>query len=86
MRHARVAPGTFAPLQFVGPSGGIELLILFIVGLLLVAIPAYYVYSDATGRGNENATLWTVATVLGGLVGNVFGALLVVVLYLIVGR
>lgn len=73
------------PLQ-VGIPGGVELLVVFIVGLILIALPVYFVYNDAKGRNNENATLWAVATLLGGLVGNIFGALLVVVLYLIIGR
>ncbi|WP_255196056.1 hypothetical protein [Halorarius litoreus] len=73
------------PLQF-GVPGGPELLIIFLIGLVLIALPAYFVYNDATKRNNENATLWTVATILGGLVGSLLGALLVVVLYLIVGR
>jgi uncharacterized membrane protein len=73
------------PLQ-TGIPGGVELLILLIIGLILIALPVYFVYNDAKKRNNENATLWAVATLLGGLVGNIFGALLVVVLYLIVGR
>ncbi len=75
----------FLPLQF-GVPGGPELLIIFLIGLVLIALPAYFVYNDATKRNNENATLWTVATIIGGLVGSILGALLVVVLYLIVGR
>ncbi len=70
----------------MGIPGGPELLIILLIGLLLIALPAYFVYNDATKRNNDNAALWTVATVLGGLVGNIFGALLVVILYLIIGR
>jgi amino acid permease len=73
------------PLQF-GIPGGVELMILLIIGLILIALPVYFVYNDAKKRNNDNATLWAVATLLGGLVGNIFGALLIVVLYLIVGR
>jgi len=73
------------PLQ-MGIPGGPELLIIFLIGIVLIALPVYFVYNDAKERNNENATLWAVATLLGGLVGNIFGALLVVVLYLIVGR
>jgi hypothetical protein len=73
------------PLQ-TGIPGGVELLIIFVIGLILIALPVYFVYNDAKKRNNDNATLWAVATLLGGLVGNIFGALLVVVLYLIVGR
>ena len=74
------------PVLFGGLPGGAELLALFVIGIIVTALPAYFVYNDATDRGDENATLWTVATVLGGLTGSVFGILLVVVLYLIVGR
>lgn len=72
------------PLQ-LGIPGGTELLVILLITLLVV-LPVYYVYNDATKRNNENRTLWTVATFIGGLVGSIFGALLVVILYLIVGR
>ena len=73
-------------------SGGPELLIIGFVLLLLVfglIIPigiAYWVYRDASARGNDDATLWAVATVLAGLFVTVFGAVAVAVLYLLVGR
>lgn len=73
------------PLQF-GIPGGPELLVIFLITLLVIVLPAYFVYRDATKRNNENRTLWTVATIFGGLLGNIFGALLVVILYLVVGR
>lgn len=71
---------------FGGLPGGPELLVLLLIGIIVTVLPAYFVYSDATKRNNDNAVLWTVATILGGLVGSIFGALLVLVLYLIVGR
>lgn len=74
-----------SPLQF-GIPGGPELIVIFFIVLLAIVLPAYWVYRDATKRNNEDRTLWTVATIIGGLVGNILGALLVVVLYLIVGR
>jgi amino acid permease len=70
----------------MGVPGGSELLIILLIALIGTVLPTYFVYRDATKLNNENRTLWTVATLLGGLVGNIFGALLVVVLYLIVGR
>lgn len=73
------------PLQF-GVPGGPELLVILLIALLVIVLPAYFVYRDATKRNHENRTVWTVATVFGGLVGNIFGALLVVILYLVVGR
>lgn len=73
------------PLQ-LGIPGGPELLVILMITLLAIVLPAYFVYNDATKRNNENRTLWTVATVVGGLAASIFGALLVVVLYLIIGR
>ena len=73
------------PLQ-MGIPGGPELLIILLISLVLVAVPTYLVYRDAKRRQNDNAALWGVATLLGGLVGNLLGALLVVVIYLIAGR
>ena len=74
-----------SPLQ-MGIPGGPELLIVLLISLVLVAIPTYLVYRDAKRQQNDNAALWGVATLLGGLVGNLIGALLVVVIYLVVGR
>ena len=71
--------------------GGPEL---FIVGLILVIglvafvaglAATYWVYSDAKQRGNDNAVLWGVLTLLGFFIGLVPGVL-VVVIYLAVGR
>ena len=66
------------PLQF-GVPGGPELLIILLIGLVIgLLIPlalGYFVYNDATSRGNDNAALWavvvaglTAVTFLGGLV------------------
>jgi hypothetical protein len=52
------------PIQF-GIPGGPELLIL---GLLLLVVPfalAYWVYTDAAGRGDDSAAFWALA--VGGL-------------------
>jgi len=65
--------------------GDVEPLVILATGLVLVTLPVYSVYNDAKKR-DETATLWAVATLLGDFVGSIFGALLVVVLYLIVGR
>jgi len=42
-------------------------------------------YSDAKGRGNDNAVLWAVGTFLGLFIGGIFG-FLIVILYVLVGR
>ena len=73
-------------LQFRGLPGGVELLIIGIIGLVFALIPAFLVYRDAMQRGNDEASLCSVAMLLDGLVGNSVGALFVVVLYLIAGR
>ena len=74
------------PVPLQGIPGGPELLIILVVGLVFAVLPAYFVYNDARKRNDDDAALWGVATLLGGLVGNIVGALLVVVLYLIIGR
>lgn len=74
-----------SPLQLGIPDGP-ELYVVLLIRLLVTAIPTLYVYYDATQRNDENRILWTVATAIGGLVGHVIGALLIVVLYLVVGR
>lgn len=69
--------------------GGPELLILLLVGIFGLLIPigvAYWVYRDATERGNDQATLWAVATAIGGMVVFVVGAVGIAVLYVLVGR
>ena len=61
-------------LQFSIP-GGPELLIILLIGLLVPLVLGYFVYNDATARGDDNAALWavvvaglTAVTFLGGLV------------------
>lgn len=71
------------PLQF-GVPGGIELMIILILGVFFLILPfvlAYWVYNDATQRGNENAALWAVA--VGGLTFlTFFGGILTLVVYI----
>ena len=78
-------------LQLLQMPGGPEL---FIIGLILVIglvlfvaglVATYWVYNDAKQRGNDNAVLWGVLTLLGFFIGLVPGVL-VVVIYLAVGR
>ena len=67
------------PFQF-GLPGGPELLLL---GLVLLVVPfalAYWVYTDAERRGDDNAALWALAA--GGLTYlTLFGGLLAVAVY-----
>lgn len=71
------------PLQV---PGGPELLLIGLLGLLIAAGVAYWVYQDAQSRNVDNATAWAVATLAGGLLFSLVGLALVVVLYLVVGR
>jgi hypothetical protein len=68
-------------LQF-GLPGGPELLIFGLLFLVLPFVFAYYVYTDAEERGEENAALWAVAAGLAGLIASPIGGLLVVVVYI----
>jgi apolipoprotein N-acyltransferase len=79
------------PLPLLQIPGGPELFILgliFVIGLVVFVAglaATYWVYSDAKQRGNDNAVLWGLLTLLGFFIGLVPGAL-VVVIYLVVGR
>jgi predicted exporter len=71
------------PLQF-GIPGGPELLIILLIGLVIgLLIPlalGYFVYNDATNRGNDNAALW--AVVVAGLTAvTFFGGLAALAVY-----
>lgn len=70
------------PAQF-GVPGGPELLIILLIGLVFLLVPfvlTYWVYTDATRRGDDNAALWAVA--VGGLTFlTFFGGLLALVVY-----
>lgn len=68
------------PLQFGNP-GGPALLILGLIYLIVAFVLAYWVYTDADQRGNENAALWALA--VGGLtLLTLIGGLLALAVYL----
>jgi hypothetical protein len=71
------------PIQF-GMPGGLELLIIGVIGVLLLIVPfvlAYWVYNDAQKRGNDNAALWALA--VGALTFlTFFGGILALVVYI----
>ena len=71
------------PLQF-GVPGGPELLIIGVIGLILIIMPfvlAYWVYTDAQKRGNNNAALWAIT--VGALTFlTFFGGILAFVVYI----
>ena len=67
------------PLQFGVPAGP-ELLILGLIGVFITFVLAYWVYTDANQRGNENAALWALA--VGGLwFLTFFGGILALAVY-----
>ena len=76
---------TVLPLQF-GDPGGPELLIMFlliglVIGLLIPLALGYFVYNDATNRGDDNAALW--AVVVAGLTAvTFFGGLAALAVYI----
>ncbi len=65
-------------MQFLLQGRGFDGIGLFPVGLValvLAVVFAYWVYTDATGRGSDDAALWalvvgilTLLTIVGGLV------------------
>lgn len=59
----------------VGNAGG-NLITVGLIVLIIAVVLAYWVYKDATGRGQDNAILWalgigilTLLTLVGGLIG-----------------
>ena len=76
---------TMLPLQSGVPVGP-ELLIMFlliglVIGLLIPLALGYFVYNDATNRGNDNAALW--AVVVAGLTAvTFFGGLAALAVYI----
>lgn len=62
------------PLQGNG-VGGSGFIGIGLLALILAIVFAYYVYTDANGRGKDNATLWALAvgiltlfTLVGGVI------------------
>ncbi|MDS0258921.1 hypothetical protein NDI56_05890 [Haloarcula sp. S1CR25-12] len=78
-------------LPLLQVPGGPELIIvglILVIGLVLFVAglaATYWVYTDAKNRGNDNAAVWGVLTLLGFFVGLVPG-LLVVAAYFVAGR
>ena len=76
-------------LQIPGGPELIIVLLILAVGLVVFVASlaaAYWVYTDAKNRGNENAAIWGVLTLLGFVTGFVPGVIVVVVAYLVAGR
>ncbi len=59
-----------------GGGFGFDLFLGGLLALILAVVLGYWVYKDATKRGNDNAMLWalvvgilTLLTIVGGLIG-----------------
>ncbi|QLD85408.1 hypothetical protein HWV23_06585 [Natronomonas halophila] len=66
----------------LGIPGGPELLLLGLLFLILPFVFAYYVYTDAEERGEENAALWAVVAGVVSFIASPFAGLLVVIVYI----
>ena len=72
-------------LQF-GIPGGPELLIVLLVFLVAPVVAfalAYYIYSDAEKRGEDNGALWALAAGLASLVASPIGGFVVLFVYVL---
>ena len=72
-------------LQF-GIPGDPELLIVllvFLVGPVIAFVLAYYVYTDAEKRGEDNGALWALAAGLASLVASPIGGFVVLFVYVL---
>ena len=73
------------PLPVLQVPGAVELIIVFVIFLIGLAIligASYWVYSDAKKRGNDNALIWGLGTAFGFFLG-LFPGLLVVGIYFV---
>ena len=73
------------PLQF-GVPGGPELLIIlliFLIGPVVGFVLAYYIYTDAEKRGEDNGALWAVVAGLASVAATPFGGLVVLFVYVL---
>ena len=73
------------PLPVLQVPGAVELIIVFVIFLIGLAIligASYWVYSDAKKRGNDNALIWGLGTGFGFFLG-LFPGILVVVIYFV---
>ena len=76
------ARGVVIPLQF-GIPGGPELLLTLLVGPIVGLVLAYYVYTDAEKRGEDNGALWAVVAGLASVAATPFGGLVVLFVYVL---
>ncbi|SIR04259.1 hypothetical protein SAMN05421858_1219 [Haladaptatus litoreus] len=68
-------------IPLFGPvPGGMEVGVIALV-LAIILAPAYHVYRDAKARGSDYVYPWTMGMFIGGVIGNIFGILLVGGLY-----
>ena len=70
------------PIQF-GIPGGPELLIILLIGPVIAVALAYYIYTDAEKRGEDNGALWAVVAGLASIVASPIGGLIVLFVYVL---
>ena len=70
------------PIQF-GIPGGPELLIFLLIGPVIGVALAYYIYTDAEKRGEDNGPLWAVVAGLASVAASPLGGLIVLFVYVL---
>ncbi|PSP66034.1 hypothetical protein BRC85_11520 [Halobacteriales archaeon QS_1_69_70] len=70
------------PIQF-GIPGGPEILIFLLIGPVIAVALAYYIYTDAEKRGEDNGALWAVVAGLASIVASPIGGLIVLFVYVL---
>ncbi|WP_254278664.1 hypothetical protein [Haloarcula marina] len=76
-------------LQLPGGAELIIVLVVLVIGLAILVgsiLATYWVYKDATRRGDDNAIIWTVLTALGFFIGLIPGLIVVAVYALVVRK
>ena len=70
------------PIQF-GIPGGPEVLIFLLIGPVIGVALAYYIYTDAEKRGEDNGPLWAVVAGLASVAASPLGGLIVLFVYVL---
>ena len=70
------------PIQ-IGIPGGPEILIFLLIGPVIAVALAYYIYTDAEKRGEDNGPLWAVVAGLASIVASPLGGLIVLFVYML---
>ena len=70
------------PFQ-IGIPGGPELLVILLIGPVIAVALAYYIYTDAEKRGEDDGALWAVVAGLASIVASPLGGLIVLFVYML---